>query len=325
MLTVRLSRAIVAPFLFASSLLPGQVMAAGEAGGRAVRIVTSEAGGGADIAARAMGQMLAAEQGRAYVVDNRGGGVIAPEIVAKAPSDGQTLLFYGNTVWLMPLMRAHMNYDPQKDLVPISLAIVSPTILVVNAGLPVRTVKELVALAKAKPGQLNYGSAATGTGNHLAAELFKYMAGVDIVRVAYKGGPALLVATISGETQLAFPASAPALQAVKSGKVRALAVTSAKPSSLAPDLPTLASAAGLPGYESMYRAGLFAPGGTSPVIVNQISHDAARALQRSDLREKLFAQGVEVVGSTPEEFATAIRSELSVMGKVIKQAGIRDE
>ncbi len=308
-----------------AALMPGAATAAESTAGRTVRVVTPEAGGGLDLAARTVVQALAADQGRTFVIDNRGGGVIGPEIVAKAPPDGNTWLFYGNTVWLLPLMRTRMNYDPYKDLVPVSLGVMFPLLLVVHPSLPVSSVKELVALAKAKPGQLNFASASPGTGNHLAAELFKYMAGINIVRISYKGGAPALVSNMTGETQIFFPAVAPGLQAAKSGKVKVLGVTSAKPSALAPGLPTVAASGGLPGYESVYRAGIFLPAGTPPAIVNQVSRDFARVLQRPDIKEKLLTTGVETVGSTPEEFAAAIKSEVTVMGKVIKEAGIRED
>jgi tripartite-type tricarboxylate transporter receptor subunit TctC len=292
---------------------------------RVVRIVTAEAGGGSDLPTRVIAQALAPSLGQAIVIDNRGGGVIAGEVVAKSPADGYTLLFYGNTLWTMPLMRSHIAYDPAKDFAPIVLAIFTPTMCAVHPSLPVKTVKELVSLAKARPGQLNYASAALGTGNHLAAELFKSMAGVNLVRIGYKGYTSAQNATIGGETQVFFPIAGPGMEQVKAGRLRGLAVTSAQETRLAPGLPTLAAAANLPGYESVFRAGLFAPTGTPPAVIARWNKEVVQAMQRPEIKERLFSMGMEPVGGTPEDFAATIRKEVAVIGKVIKEANIRDE
>lgn len=293
---------------------------------RVVRIITAEAGGGSDLPTRVIAPAITPALGQPVVVENRAGVLVVGEIAARAPPDGYTLLFFGNTLWTIPLMRERerMTYDFNKDFVPITLAIMTPTMLVVNPSLPVYSVKELIALAKAKPGQLNYSSAAAGTGNHLAAELFKSMTGVDIVRIAYKGHPSALNAVIGGEVQVFFPIVGPGMAQVNAGKVRGLAVTSAQPTPLAPGLPTLASL-GLPGFESVFRAGLFAPAGTPASIIARLNREVVQVLRRPEIKDKLLSLGMEAIGNSPQEFAAVIKSEVVLMGKVIKEAGIRDE
>ena len=311
-------------FTLATMLCCTQLVGAQAYPSRALRILTAEAGGGSDLPARVIAQALSPSIGQPVIVDNRGGGVIAGEIVAKASPDGYTLLFYGNSLWTLPLMRTHMNYDTAKDFVPVTMAIVTPTMLVVHPTLPVTSVKELIAYTKARPGQINYASAAPGTGNHLAAELFKSMAGVNLVRVPYKGHASALNALVAGETQVFFPIVGPGMQQVNAGKARALAVTSLQPTSQAPGVPTMASS-GLPGYVSVFQAGVFAPTGTPAAIISRLNREIVQLLQRPEIKERLLSMGMEAVGSTPAEFGAAIKSEVAMMGKVIKDAGIRDE
>ena len=289
-----------------------------------VRIVASEAGGGGDFVARTLAQGLAAAFGQPVVVENRGGGVIAGDLVARSAPDGYTLLLYGNTFWLLPLMRSQVPYDPARDFLPVSLATRAPTVLVVHTSVPVKSVKELIALARARPGQLNYASAATGTSNHLAAELFKYMAKVDIVRVSYRGMASALSSVMSGQVQVMFTIGAGVTAQIHSGRLRALAVSSLEPSPLFPGLPTVASA-GLPGFEVLARFGLFAPAATPPAIVARLNQEIVRFLHLPETRERLVSAGVEVVGSAPEALAAAIKDEIARMQNVIRSAGIRDE
>src|SRR5262245_43880850 len=192
-----------------------------------VRIVASEAGGSGDFVARLIAQGIAASFGQQVIVENRGGGVIAGDVVAKAPPDGYTLLLYGNTLWLLPLMRKQMPYDPYRDFAPVTLAARGANVLVVHPSLPVKSVKELIALARAHPGQLNFSTAAPGTINHLAGELLKSMAKVNIVRVSYRGSSSTLTALMSGEVHMTFGAAAPVRLHIESGRIRALAVTTA--------------------------------------------------------------------------------------------------
>jgi tripartite-type tricarboxylate transporter receptor subunit TctC len=288
-----------------------------------IRIVTIEAGGGGDLAARLIAQGLSGSLGQQVLVDNRGGGVIAIEIVAKAPPDGYTLLLYGGTLWIGPLLQK-VSWDPVRDFSPITLAVTFPNIVAVHPSMPVKSVKELTALAKARPGELNYGSGSIGASTHLAAELFKSMAGVNIVRVPYKGGGPATIALVTGEVQLMFATVGLVTPHVKSGRLRALAVTTAQPSALAPGLPTVA-ASGVPGYESASILGILAPAKTPEGIINRLNQEIVRALHRPEVKERLFSSGVETVGSSPVELAATMRAESAKWGKVVKEAGIRAE
>ena len=287
-----------------------------------IRTFTSPAGGSSDIAGRIIMQAISSPLGQQMIIENRAG-LIAAETVMRAPPDGYTLLFYSSGLWILPLLQS-TPYDPVKDFLPITLAVSTPNILVVHPSLPVRTIKELIALAKARPGELNYASGPTGASNHLAAELFKAMADVNMVRVTYRGGGPANIALIGGEVQLMFTTAGSGGAYVKSGRLKALAVTSAQPSALAPGLPTVA-ASGLPGYESAGTSALFAPAKTSATIINRLNQEVVRALNGVDLREKLFNSGTEVVGNSPEELAAKIKSEMATSGKLIKDAGIRAE
>jgi tripartite-type tricarboxylate transporter receptor subunit TctC len=209
-------------------------------------------------------------------------------------------------------------------LSPVAWISSTPNVLVVNSALPVKSVAELIALVKAKPGELNYASSGTGASNHLAGELFKVMSGIDIVRIAYKGAAQGLNDLIGGRVQLMFPTSVAATPYVKSGQVRALAVTSAEPSALAPGLPTMAAAA-LPGYESIAIYGVFAPARTPPAIIRKLNAEIVRVLNAPDLKERFFNIGMEPVGGSPDQLAATIRSEMARIAKVIKEAGIRSE
>ena len=310
-----------------ASLLLGTmiVLGAGEVFGQAypnkpIRFVTAEVGGGGDFAARLIAPGISGPLGQPVIVENRNT-YIGPVIVSKSPPDGYTLLWAGNILWLLPHMQDNVPSD--KDFSPITTAQVSPNILVVNPSLPVKSVKELIALAKAKPGALNYSSSAAGTASHLSAELFKSMAGVNIVRIAYKGnGPAVL-ALVSGEVQFGFPSPGSSGPHIKSGKLRALAVTSARRSALYPDLPTVAD--GLPGYELTNITGLFVPAKTPAPIIRRLNQEIVRVLNSADVKEKILSTGVEPVTSSPEEFAAAIKLDSARLGKVIKDARIRAE
>jgi tripartite-type tricarboxylate transporter receptor subunit TctC len=291
---------------------------------RPVRIVASEAGGGGDFAARLIAQQIAPMLGQPVVVENRGGGVIAGELVARSPADGHTLLLYGNTFWLLPLMRKSVPYDPLQDFVPVILAARATNILVVHPSLPVRSVGELIKLAKTKPGELNYGSAAAGTINHLAGEMFRHMAGVDIVRIAYRGTASVVNALLAGQVQLMFATTASATPQIRAGRLRALAVTSADRSVLFPELPTM-SAAGLKGFESVSLHGVFAPAKTPQAVINRLNGTIGQVLGMNDVRERFLASGVETLGGPPGALAAVMNDEIARMGKVIRSAGIRDD
>ena len=288
-----------------------------------IRIITSGIGGAGDVASRLVAQGIAPALGQQVIVDNRASGPIPVEVTLKSPADGYTLMLYGSTVWLGPYLRANAP-DPLRDFAPISLAATAPNILVVHHSLPVKDVKELVALAKAKPGALNYGTTGIGSSPHLAAELFQAMAGVQFVRISYKGAGAALTDLIGGQIQLSFATASSVSPHLKTGRLRALGVSSARESVLLPGLTTIA-AAGLPGYESSSLQGVFAPAGVPAPILQKLSQEIMRYLHSSDAREKFLAVGVEVVGSTPEQFTTAMKTEMSRMGKVIRDAGIRED
>jgi hypothetical protein len=287
-----------------------------------VRMVTAEPGGGNDFAARLIAQGLAGELGQRIIVDNRGIG--AAEIAAKAPPDGYTLLLYGNPLWLLPLLRNNAPYDAVRDFSPVTLAARSPLVVVVHPSVPARSIRELIALARARPGELNYGSGGAGSTPHLAVELFKSMAAVNIVRVAYKGNAQSLNDLIAGQVQLMFTTSGPVWPHVKSGRLRALAVTSAEPSPLAPGLPAAATA-GLPGYESSSVYGVFAPAGTPATIIARLNREIVRLLNRPEVKERFLGSGVDTVGGTADQLAATVKSEITKWGKVIRDAGIRDE
>jgi tripartite-type tricarboxylate transporter receptor subunit TctC len=283
-----------------------------------IRIITAAAGGGSDFATRLIATPLGPALGQQVIVDNRG--VIAADIAAKAPPDGYTLLLSGPTLWLLPFMRDNVASDVN-DFVGITMATQTANILVVHPSLPAKSVKELIALAKAKPGQLNFATSGTGNSVHIAGELFKSMTGTDIVRVNYKGASQALTDLASGQTQLMFAVPGSVLPHVKSGRLRALAVTSARPTPLAPGLPTVAET--LPGYESVSYLAIFAPAGTPAPIVTRLNQEIVRVLARPDVKEKFLATGIETVGSSPEALAALIKGEVARMGKVIKAAGIR--
>jgi tripartite-type tricarboxylate transporter receptor subunit TctC len=290
---------------------------------RPIHIFAAEAGGAGDVLSRIVAQELAEKLGQRVLVENRGGGVVAGEAVSKAKPDGHTLLAYFSSLWLMPLMRSHVPYDPIKDFVPITSLSTSPQVLVVHPKLQVNSVKELIALAKSKPGALNYSSAATGTGAHLAAELFKSMTGTNMTRVAYKGIASAFTALMSGETDVMFSVPTTAMGQVQAGKVKALGVSSLKPSKLAPGVPPIAGT--VPGYQVTANLLLFAPTGTPAAIVKKLNQDIVQILKKPEVVEKFFKAGAEVDASTPEEAAAFIQAELASMGKVIKDANIRDE
>ncbi|MCC6532466.1 MAG: tripartite tricarboxylate transporter substrate binding protein [Burkholderiales bacterium] len=291
---------------------------------RPIQVLTSEPGGANDFGIRVLSQVLSTTLGKQVVVVNRGGGggVIAAEIVAKATPDGYTLLYFGSNIWMLPFLRGNLPYDPIRDFTPVTLVVTSPIIVVAHPGLPVESVKDLIALAKAKPGALNYARASAGGPTHLAAELFNTMAGIRITSVPYKGAGPGLTAVMAGELQLAFGLPSGVLPHIKSGRLKALAVTSAQPSALLPGLPTVA-ATGLPGYEASAVAGVFAPARVPPAIVARLNQELVAALRRPEVRERFLNVGEEAVGSTQAEFGARVKSDMSRLGKLIKDAGIR--
>lgn len=291
---------------------------------KTLRMLTAEHGGNSDLSARLIAQGLSASLGQQVIVDNRVGGIIIADIAAKAAPDGYTLFTYSSTLWLIPLMRSRTPYDPVKDFSPITLVGSSPMVLVTHPAVPVASVKELIALAKAKPGELNFASGPSGAIPHLSGELFKAMAGIDIVHVPYKGVGVAVTDVIGGRVQMMFPNASAALPHVKAGRLRGLAVTSAQPSALAPGFPTMA-ASGLAGYECVAMYAVFVPAGTPAPLVKRLNQEIVRVLNRPDIKEKFLVASTEIVASSPEELAATMKSEMARMGKVIKAAGIRIE
>jgi len=303
------------------------VCAAGTACGqdyptRPIRIITAQPGGSPNLISRAIAPGMTSVLGQQVVVDNRG--LIAIEAVAKAPPDGYTLLVYGSSIWLMPFLRDNVPYDPLRDFSPITLSVSAPNVMVVTPALPVKSVKELIALAKARPGEINYGTSSPGATSSLAMELFKAMAKINAVRVNYKGTGPALTATISGEVQLMIPTAGGVAPYVKSGRLRGLAVTSAQPTAIFPELPTVA-ASGLPGYESVAVYAIMAPAKTPAPIINRLNQEIVRALNDAEIKRQFLNVGIEVIGSTPEALTAAMKSEMVRMGKVIRDAGIRGD
>lgn len=287
-----------------------------------IRIVTAEPGGGSDFVSRLIAQGISGPLGQQVIIENRGGGAIIPaSIVAQAPPDGYTMFIGAASFAIWPLLQK-TPYDPIRDFLPIALAATSPNILVVNSLVEAASVKELIALAKSKPGGLNYASGAAVSPAHLAAELFKAMAGVNIVHIPYRGSAPALNDLIAGQVQLMFATAASVSPHIKSGRLRALAVTSAQPSMLLPGVPTVA-ASGVPGYESVTMYGIFAPAKTPATAVNLLNQEIVRVVKRADVKERFLLTGVEAVGSTPEQLAVQIKAEIARMARVIKEASIR--
>lgn len=316
----------VARLLFSFGVLMLGALTAGAQGypSKPIRIVTTEVGGGSDLVARLISQGITSPLGQPVIVENRGGGAtISGELVARATPDGYTLMVAAGTLWIGPLLRK-AHYNVFRDFAPITLAISAPNLLVVHPTLA-NSVRELIALAKAKPGELNYGSGALGASSHLAAELFKHMAGIHIVRIPYKGSGLAVNAVITNEVQMMFPNMSLAVPHVRSGRLRALGVTSSEPSPLLPEVPTIAEA-GLPGYESVLHTGLLAPAKTPRDIVKQLHQVTVRYLHAPEARDFVSkTSGSKIVANTPEQFAAKIKSEVIRLSKLIQDVGIPHE
>ena len=313
------TRSVVSIFSIAIMILGASVVSGQNFPNKPIRILTGSAGGGNDAASRLIAGGISGSLGQPVIVENRNSAVLSAEVVANAPPDGYTLLLAGDLLWLGPLLRGQT--DAIRDFSPISILLITPNILVVHPSLPVKSVKELIALAKARPGELNYASAPEGSPDHIAGELFKSMTGVNIVNVHYKGS-ATVTAVAGGEVQLMFGGVFLVSAHIKSGRLRALAVTSTHPSALVPGLPTVA-ASGLPGYEVVSFISMWAPAKTPVAIVNQLNREIVRFLGTTEAKYKYLNLGVEVVASSPEEHAAKIKSRITVIGKLIKDAGIK--
>ncbi len=292
---------------------------------RPVRAIVPYApGGGTDILARTLAQKLSGMWGQQVVVDNRGGGatIVGTDLAAKSPHDGYTLLITSTSFVINPTVQPKLPYDTLKDFQPVTQLAFQPYVLVLHPSVPARDVKELVALSKAKPNAISFGSTGTGSGAHLAGELFKMTTGAQMTHVPYKGmGPAL-TDLLGAQTQAVFGTILPTLPHVKSGRLRALGVTSAKRSSVLPDLPTIAEA-GAPGYSATSWTGLYAPAGIAPAILAKVHDDTLKVLRSAEMRDKLAADGAEPAGGSPEALATMVRQEIAKWSKVIKAANIQ--
>jgi len=264
---------------------------------------------------------MAANLGHQVIVENRG--AIAPEIAAKAAPDGYTIISYGSPLWLTAFLRSNVAWNALQDFVPITSTASSPNVLIVHPSLPARSVKDLIALARARPGQLNYASGSSGALTHLSGELFNAMAGVKIVRVPYKGNGPALNAVMGGEVEVIFANAGSIVPHLASGRVRALGVTSLKPSPLVPNLPTIADS-GVAGFEALTVIGMFAPVRTPAHVIRRLNDEIVRVLKSPELIAKFINIGVEPIGSTPEQFDTFVKADMVKWGKVIKDADIRE-
>jgi tripartite-type tricarboxylate transporter receptor subunit TctC len=286
-------------------------------------VVPFPAGGAADLMARGLAQHLGEQLGQQVVIDNRGGagGTVACEVVARAPADGYTLLFgtMGTQV-INPALYSKLRYDPLKDFAPIALTHITPRVLVVGPSVKARTVGELIALARAKTGQLTYGSAGNGSSSHLSGALFESLAGVDLVHVPYKGSAPLLTDVLAGRVDATFDSFTVYEEHIKSGRVRALAVTSRMRMAALPQVPTLAEA-GLPDYEVSNWLGVLAPAGTPKEVVTALHAAVIRAMADAGMKRQLTALGIEPAASTPDEFSALIRSEIPRWARLVKASG----
>jgi tripartite-type tricarboxylate transporter receptor subunit TctC len=288
-----------------------------------IRLIAPGIGNSFDTASRHLAPVLGAAMGQSVIVDNRPPGVIPGQVVLQAPADGYTLLWSGSSLWLGQYIQASTPYEV-RDFAPVTLGTLSPTVLVIHPSLPVKSVRDLIALAKSKPGELNCASGAPGAINHLTAELFKSMAHVEYARIPYKGSGPALIDLMAGRVQMMFSVTGSVTPHLKSGKLRGLAVTSMRPSDLAPGLPTVA-ASGVPGFESVSNAGVFVSAKTPRPIVDRLHREIVTALARPDMKQKLLDSGMEPVGSTPEAFAKTIEDEMNRFGKLIKSLGIKEQ
>jgi len=288
-----------------------------------VRIIAAQTGGASDLIVRQVAVGLTGSLNQQVIVDNRGGaaGAVAAQGVAKAPADGYTLLAYSNNVWLLPFLRKNMPFA-LTDFAPITMLASSPNVLVVHPSLPPKSVKELIAFAKSRPGQLSYSSGGSGSTLHLSAELFKSLAGINIVHVPYKSGGVGMIDLLGGRVEVMFPVAAAAIPHGKSGRLRILAVTSPESSPLVPGVPTIAEA-GLPGYSSELTVGVFVPAGTPALIVDRLNSEIVRLLSQQDTKDRFFELGLKPVGGSPEQLMSTVKAEIVKWGKVIKEAGIR--
>ncbi len=310
-----------------SAIIPMQPVHEQTYPAKAVRIIVPQsAGGSTDFAARAVAQKLSETLKENFLVDNRpgAGSINGTDMVAKAPPDGYTLLAVAASFTINPALHKQLPFDPVRDFTPVSQVAGLPHLLVVHPSMPVKSVKELIAVAKSKPGAINYASSGIATSTHLAAELFMYMTGTRMVNVPYKGGAPGMVAMLSGECQVNFATISTALPHARSGKLRGLAVTSAKRSITAPEFATI-SESGVPGYEHNSWIGMLAPAKTPAPIVDKLNSETAKVVQLPDVKAVLLREGLESYGGSSKEFETVIKTEVANWQKLAKVAGIKSQ
>ncbi len=294
---------------------------------RAIRIIVPYApGGSTDVVFRLLAPRLAEDLGQTVVVDNRPGGssTIGLDFAAKSPPDGHTWGTPNITFGANPSLIKKMPFDSEKDLLPVSQVTVVTLVLSLHPSVPARSVKELIALAKARPGELNFGSAGNASANHLATAKFMHMSGIQLTHIPYKGGGPAVISLVGGETSMLFATIPSAIQHIQSGRLRALAVSRAQRNPALPDVPTVAEA-GVPGFEAIEWNGVMVPAGTPAAVIRRIHQALAKALAAPAMKDRIVQVGAEVVGSSPEEFAAFIKSEFSVWAKVVKEVGITVE
>jgi tripartite-type tricarboxylate transporter receptor subunit TctC len=287
-----------------------------------VRIVTGGAGGSSDFQARQIAQGIAGPLGQPVIVDNRGGGLLPAGYAARALPDGYTLLLNGGSTWVTPLLQKGAPYDVVNDFSALSLISRDVNVVVVHPSVPVKSIQELIAFAKAKPGTLSYATGSVGSTGHLATELLRHMAGIDMLWVPYKGSAPAVTAVVSGEAQMLTLDAGLLIPLARSGKLRALAVTSLEPSVLAPGLPTVA-AAGLPGYEAVGMTGMWTPVKTSTAIINRLNQEIVRFLSSPQAKESFLSVGAETAGTSPEQFGALVKADIARITRLIKDAGIK--
>ena len=317
-------------FLLMSCCLIAAPVAPGFAQGypsRAVRVVAPfPPGGGTDLFARAVAQKLTSALGQTFVVDNRAGagGMIGADLIAKSPPDGYSLLITSSSTHsINPHLTRKMPYDALRDFVPVINIASAPNVLVLHPSVPGRTVWELIALAKSRPGALNYASNGTGTLSHLTGEMFKLQAGINLVHIPYKGGPPAVIDLVAGQVSALFAAAPTVFPQVRAGKLRAIAMTGPKRSATLPDLPAVAET--LPGFDSVQWWAMFAPAGTPADIVERLNAEVSRVITDSEVKARFAAEGAEPAGGSAREFAAFVKADYDKWGKVVKAVGIRPE
>jgi tripartite-type tricarboxylate transporter receptor subunit TctC len=299
-------------------MLPASVAFAQSYPVKLVRIMTSPAGGASDRVSRLVAQALSGRLGQQVIVDNRPG-MLAIEAAAKAAPDGHTLLVTSNLLWILPMLQT-VRYEATRSFVPVVLAARTPNVVVVHPSVPARSVQELIAFARGRPGELNYSAGSPGSTPHLTGEMFKARTGIDLAHIPYKGAGPALTALIAGEVAVSFPGAGSAMPHLSAGRLRALGVTSANPSALLPGIPTVAST--VPGFETVALYGVFAPAGTPTEIIERLNRETMREIAASPVRERFVASGLEPVENTPQQFAAMVGADASAMKKAIGDLGL---